>query len=357
MRFPKSAPRGRQAGLSLVEVMVAVLIGLIGILIITQAYITGDRFNRSTLGEGGAQTNGLIALYSMERDVRLAGYGIANSNVLGCGLAHWYYNGTYATVDGGTLPDIRVAPVVITVTAGAADKVTVLYGGESERVMPTMVTAFSSAANEATVDGVAGFLNNDVLMFFGAGGCTFAKVTDVLPGQQKVQMTAGTLNPPGWASFPGYAGGDLVFNLGANPVLREYSIVNNKLRLSEGLLQAGAVTNLDLVDGIMDLRAQYGKDTNGDGVVDAWNNVLPTNSAEWQQVQALRTAVLSRIGNYEKPSSGTDCDITTTANAPSWSGGAFDTLDLATAASLDRCYRYRVFETTIPLRNMIWRSS
>ena len=53
----------RQRGMSLVEIMVAVMIGLIGILIITQAYLTNDRFNRSTLGEGGAQTNGLAALY------------------------------------------------------------------------------------------------------------------------------------------------------------------------------------------------------------------------------------------------------------------------------------------------------
>jgi len=356
MRHP-SAMRFRQAGLSLVEVMVAVLIGLIGILIITQAYITGDRFNRSTLGEGGAQTNGLIALYNIERDVRLSGYGIANSNVLGCGLAHWHYAGATATVDGGTLPDIRVAPVVITVTAGEADRITVLYGGGSERVMPTMVTAFAGAANEATLDGVAGFLVNDMLMFFGAGGCTFAKVTDVLSGQQKVQMAAGGFNPAGWGGFPAYAGGDLAFNLGANPVLREYAINNNKLRLTEGLLTAGATTALELVDGIMDMRAEYGKDTTGDGVVDTWNKTLPANSGEWQQVQALRMGVLARIGNYEKPSAGTDCDMTTAANAPTWTGGGFGNLDLATPASQDRCYRYRVFETTIPLRNMIWRSS
>jgi type IV pilus assembly protein PilW len=272
-------------------------------------------------------------------------------------MAHWYFNGTYAVVDGGTLPDIRVAPVVITTAAGSPDKVTVFYGGESERVMPTMVTAFAGAANEATLDGVAGFLNNDILMFFGAGGCTLARVSNVLPGQQKVEMAAGGFNPPAWATFPGYAGGDLVFNLGANPVLREYSIANGKLRLTEGLLPAGAATTLDIVDGIIDLRANYGKDTNNDGIVETWNSTLPASSAEWQQVQAVRMAVLSRIGNYEKPDSGTDCDITTTANAPAWSGGAFDTLDLGTASSLDRCYRYRVFETTIPLRNMIWRSS
>jgi len=114
--------RHLQAGLSLVEVMVAVLIGLIGILIITQAYITGDRFNRSTLGEGGAQTNGLIALYSVERDVRLSGYGIANSAALGCGEIHWYYDPDYSGSAGGTLPDIKLAPILITVTAGHGER-------------------------------------------------------------------------------------------------------------------------------------------------------------------------------------------------------------------------------------------
>ena len=42
--------RARQAGMSLVEIMVAVVLGLIGVLIITQAYISSDAFNRSTLG-------------------------------------------------------------------------------------------------------------------------------------------------------------------------------------------------------------------------------------------------------------------------------------------------------------------
>jgi prepilin-type N-terminal cleavage/methylation domain-containing protein len=69
--------RSRQSGLSLVELMVAVVIGLVGILAMTQAYLTSDRFNRSTTGEGSAQTGGLIALYQMERDLRMAGYGIA----------------------------------------------------------------------------------------------------------------------------------------------------------------------------------------------------------------------------------------------------------------------------------------
>ena len=56
----KNLMRIHQRGMSLVEILVAVAIGLIGILIITQAYITSDNFNRTTLGEGGAQTNGTM---------------------------------------------------------------------------------------------------------------------------------------------------------------------------------------------------------------------------------------------------------------------------------------------------------
>jgi hypothetical protein len=31
-------------------------------------------------------------------------------------------------------------------------------------------------------------------------------------------------------------------------------------------------------------------------------------------------------------------------------------MDFATTTSEDRCYRYRVYESNVPLRNMIWRS-
>ena len=356
----RTALRSRQAGLSLVEVMVAVLIGLIGILIITQAYITGDRFNRSTLGEGGAQTNGLIGLYTVERDVRLAGYGIANSGALGCGNIYWYYDPDYSGSAGGTLPDIELAPLLIKVTAGEPDQITIMYGTEAERMMPSTISGFNPPSSEVTVDGTAGFQINDLVLLVNAGGCTLGKITQVQPGPQKLQLNPGVsapYNPPAWGSFPTtYTSGDMIMNLG-NPIVRTYSINNRKLRVTDGLLQSGAGMPRDLVDDILDMRAEYGKDTNGDGIVDTWNNVKPANSTEWQGVLAARVAVLARIGNFERPSvSGGNCDATTAANAPTWSGATqFTKIDVATVTSEDRCYRYRVFETTIPLRNMIWR--
>ena len=123
-----NAIRAKQRGMSLVEVLVAVAIGLIGMLVITQAYLATDKFNRSTMGENGAQTNGAIALYTVARDMRMAGYGISDTAAFGCGKINWYYDPNYSqNLPGGTLPDIILAPVYITVTPGQPDQITIMY--------------------------------------------------------------------------------------------------------------------------------------------------------------------------------------------------------------------------------------
>lgn len=358
--------RTAQRGMSLVEVMVAVMIGMIGILIITQAYITGDKFNRSTLGEGGAQTNGVIALYTIERDLRMSGYGLNNSGALGCGNIYWYYDPSYSSnVGGGTLPNLTLAPAVITVsgTASTPDQITIMYSSTPERMFPTTLNSFNASSSEVSVDGTEGFHEGDLVLLVGPTGCTLGKITQVQPGPQKLQLNPGVSaphNPPSWGSFPtSYSGGDTMANLG-DPIVRTYLIGSGasagRLQVAESLLSTGSSTPVDLVDEIVDLRAQYGKDTDGDGIVDAWNNTAPASSTEWLRVNAVRIGVLARIGNYEKPS-GADCDATTAI--PTWSGSSgspFGAISVA-AASQDRCYRYRVFETIVPLRNMIWKVS
>ena len=351
-----------QRGMSLVEVMVAVVIGMIGILIITQAYITSDNFNRATLGEGGAQMNGLLALYTLERDLRMSGWGINNSNARACGNLDWSYNNVLSTNMGGTLPNIQVAPVVITadtVTPSNPDTIQVMSGSDGERMMPTTINAFSSATPDISVDGSDGFNTGDYIILASAGGCSLRRVSTVQSVSQKLEMATGAgllQNPSTWGTFPTPAKDDVVISLGSAPVLRTYVISNSRLTSDDNLIVNGAATRTDVVDSIVDLRALYGKDTNADNIVDTYDNTTPTTAAGWQQVLSIKIGILSRIGNYEKPStSGGNCDATTTA--PTWSGGGFPKVDISTVTSQDRCYRYRVFETTVPLRNMIWAAS
>jgi type IV pilus assembly protein PilW len=115
-----------------------------------------------------------------------------------------------------------------------------------------------------------------------------------------------------------------------------------------------------IVDDIVDLQAEYGKDDGGnggtvdDGLVDSWNTTTPATMADWRRVLAIRVGIVARSGNYEKPAPGAACSSTTVT--PTWSGsataGGVSAFTLPEA--LPSCYKYRVFETVIPIRNMIW---
>lgn len=360
--------RIRERGMSLVEVMVGVAIGLIGILIITQAYLTSDKFSRSTLGAGSGQTNGLIALFTIQRDAEMAGYGLNQSAALGCGTLYYYYNGNYSAnvpgqAAGTALPPLTLAPVYID-SSVTPNRVTMMFSSGSTRMVPGTIATFTPPYT--TVDGTAGFFSGDFVMLVSqsaGGNCTLAQLTAVQPVSSQLQFNTAPYNPPTWGSFPTtYATNDLIFDIG-NPSVRTYSIASPavgqyRLQVTDSLLITGGGVAQDLADDVVDLRAEYGKDdgavvgtTAGDGVVDEYNNSPPVTSTDWSQVLSIRVGVLARIGNYEKPSTpGGACSATTTA--PTWAGGSFTVPE-----GLPSCYRYRVYQTIVPIRNLIWRYS
>ena len=64
------------AGFSLVEILVAMVISLLGTIIIFQVFSVSEGIKRTTTSGGDAQQNGLLALVSIEREARMAGFGI-----------------------------------------------------------------------------------------------------------------------------------------------------------------------------------------------------------------------------------------------------------------------------------------
>ena len=89
---------------------------------------------------------------------------------------------------------------------------------------------------------------------------------------------------------------------------------------------------------------------------------------QWQRIKAVRLAVVSRSANTIDPTTGkgTACDATPAfdpdplanvypvrwARGPDAPNGK--PIDVRTSADW-QCYKYRVYETTVPLRNVLWR--
>lgn len=366
----------RSAGMSLVELMVGAAIGLIGIVIITHIYLTNEQHKRTTTAAGGAQTNGAIALFTLERDIRQAGFGLnssfafqCNCNSLvnaGCSAVQYYYDLKFSFPPNASITNSRNAltlyPFIITDAANGPDTLSVFYGSDNERALSTvLIDNLNPATADIKPDGTAGFEDGNLLVLQNGPTCAMMQVTGIV--SESLLHAQNLWNPAaGMPTFPKDV--TRVFNLGSRPTWKTFNVVNGKLQVTDQLavLTQGAISQ-DVMDGIVDLQAQYGKDTSAtpDGVVDVWTKVLPAGGVgtnfdanDIMQVIAVRLAVLARSEHYEKPgTAGGPCEATTAANRPTWAGGAFFALDAP--GVLPSCYKYRVFETVVPLRNMIWR--
>ena len=78
-----------QRGFSLVEILVGIVIGLVGLLVIFKTVAIWDNHTRSTVSGGDAQVAGTLAMFNLERDIKLAGlgFGRAPAAVMGCAVA------------------------------------------------------------------------------------------------------------------------------------------------------------------------------------------------------------------------------------------------------------------------------
>ena len=351
--------------MSLVELLVAAAIGIIASLAIFQVFAVFEGQKRTTTSGGEAQTSGTLALFTVERELRQAGYGINNLEFLGCAIQG------RDNVSGSNFT-LEMIPVKITQgAAGAPDTITVMYGSGELMPNPASITQnMPSASSDFKVSNRYGFQEGDIVIAAEAGkNCTLAQVsnlpgapnptdeivhgpgnyTDPVTGTQKATRYNPSADPP--ASGIAYTTNAKLFNIGSLPVNNIYSIQNGQLTQQRALFGAVPPVGTPLYDNIVQLQAQYGKDTNSDGVVDVFDEITPVTTAQWAQVLAVRLAVVARSGLYEKDevSPATIRLWEDSAAAPTTTGPVW------TLTADDRHSRYKVFQTVVPIRNMIWK--
>lgn len=358
-----------QTGFTLVELMVAMLLGLITVLVVSQVPLQAEGRKRTTTSGSDATVTGAMALYTIERDARNAGFGMTtNPAALGCTIKAYFKT--------GPTPNFILAPVSITQggTNGEADSIEFMASTKEGIPLPTKVTDKHNQTDaQFQVESRLGLSVNDLMIAVpeqqtSGTWCSMFQVTDLPGNSDNVIHNNGQsdYNPPGGATiFPpgGYTTGSSLVNLGTFS-RRRYSIANNGLNLSRFDMLTGTNTAPDLLyPQVIQLQAEYGIDaTPADNTsqVSSWSTATPT---DWRSVKAIRVAVVARSNVYEKEaitisSSDADCaDLTKRSpRAVCWAGGAITQLNTnPDDANEWQHYRYRVYEAIIPIRNVIWQ--
>jgi len=389
--------RRDERGFTLVEVLVGMAVALIGMVMMVQAMQVWEGRKRTTATGSDAQVAGSIALFSLERDIKMAGYGFGNAVAMNCTVSA--YDSTRAAPGTFTFP---MVPVLINDgAAGAPDTIIVLYGSGTtmsssqsfNNLTPPPAVANNGFKRTNSRTGlrpgdliIAADTGNVVCGLFeitgngNADGLTvdhgtgaylnFANNQNVtaqtaLAADALARLQAQFLNNTGSVRYndgtaKGVGSGGAVFNLGTFPQRNVWQIANRRF-LTENNTLANQPAATEVAEGIVNLQAEYGVDANANGVVDAaeWGAAAPVN---WRQLRAVRFALLARSSQYETTA--------VTAAAPAWTGGAFTMTNVDGTADTNpldgtgkgtpnnwRNYRYRVYETVIPLRNLVWGMS
>jgi type IV pilus assembly protein PilW len=363
-------PSARQhSGFSLIEILVGVAIGLIGIVIIFQVLTVSEARKRTTGSGTDAQIAGSIAMFNLERDVRLAGYGLGVSTYLGCSVY------AYDTSRAAPNFSFNLNPVeIIQGASGAPDTINVLWGNSSAFVSSQDFIT-STPTSKKTKSGRAGLQRGDLVIVAGnsPAQCALVEVSgDSNADALTIDHTSGDYisaypsspgvypavtpryNPAAGPAVPVVFSSGVIYNLGPSPQLDTWQIRNGRtLAWSDGL--HNSTTWNEVAEGIINLQAEYGVDADNDNMISnaEWTVTTPITSADWSKVRAIRVGLLARSQQYEKDA--------VTPTAPSWAAGAFAMTNVDGGADSSpgdandwRHYRYRVYQTIVPLRNMIW---
>lgn len=343
-----------QAGFSLVELMVGLVIGLMATLVIMQVFSTFEGQKRTTTGTADAQVNGSIALFTMQRDIQMAGFGLPvfdtqNPPLLCNPSATVDHDGNAAT------PVIGMFPIAIT-DGGAAgsDSVQVRYAADGANTNGGVTVKIQSAAGSTVaVDNNLGCNDDDVVLMSAGTACAMTRVND---NSLVADTTHITLDSAAGAS----AGGSLSCMGSWNQLT--YAINNNQLLRND----ATSTTATPIVSEVINLQAQYGVSATADSnVITQWVSATgiwaAPSVANRNRIKAVHVAVIARSGLLEK-GDVTAATCTTAKGTVNKGPCVWDDTNVPNAApavdlSADanwKQYRYRVYDTIIPLRNMIW---
>ncbi len=335
-------PLGRQSGMTLVEIMIALGISVVLLAGVLQIFQSSKQSYRLLEANSRVQENGRFAINFVTDDLRMAGYrgcytGTA-ANIESLLTPPAVYSWDFATpLQGNEWNGGGWTPALDPLINGQVLKNTDVFvtrGLASNGI--GLVAPYSDSAQLFVDPATNNIVNGDILMVTDCNQASIFQVTNQQLAGGKINIVHS--NAGGFV--PGNNGTQLVYSYGADAQVAR--LQTNIYYIGTGasgapalfrqsLISNGALVAQELAEDVENLQVLYGEDTNNDGIANRY--VTANNVGAMANVASVRVSLLVR---------STD-NIATTPQSYSYNG--------ATTVPADLRIR-RVFTTTVKLRNL-----
>jgi type IV pilus assembly protein PilW len=317
----------KQRGLSLVELMISITLGLILMAGVIQMFVGSKTTFYSQQAMSRVQETGRLALEYLSRDVRMAGYmgcptrsqlgGVSITSILNSPTSFsWDYltglqgykfaavtDAGYATLSGlsgsngeAIVPLLNTDLIQIVSASGNGTTIT---ESKTDTHFNTEVTTTVADGCGTGINRYNGLCEGDILV---ATDCIASKVfqatsltvagtdLDVVHGAASGSMIGNSVDTWGGAASTDYS-----FDPGAELVQMQKMVyyIKNNTAGEPTLWQWLNGKNNEVVEGVENLSLTYGRDTNNDNVPDAYDSAA-TVGTNWDQVKSVRIEILVR---------------------------------------------------------------
>ncbi len=360
----------KQKGSFILELMIGLVIATATILTAMTIYLYFENQKRITVETNQLLANLSVGMFAIQKSVPLAGYGL-NPKLMQCATISAYDD---TRPSGSQEFNLEVKSLQIIPEAEYTDtdivpdpesSVLMLSKGDSEISygLANMTQSMPNSSAAYKVDNRFGYKEGDLMIAISADGsqCILSQVTN-LPGggnSDNVIHNSGNYTDPvtgrniparynkaGGIGAP-FNVGDSLLNIGSTPVSLKFYLSNNQLRVKNEFDNTDKV----IANNIVGFKAVALIDEDENKAIDKRVDWLHTSTdlTHTKGVKLLLVGKSSIPFMNEKDSTG-NCSATTNSEF-SWSEGVFD---LSKIVGLDKdwkCYRYRLQESTIYLKN------